>query len=227
MAEVSKNDSLKLSLDITNGLTEEIHDFGNKNNQRENLIFYSVSLLVSLGIMVSSFYIGEKMYPDKESIPNITEALKLTDEDYIQETATNAALISEKESLTQASLEQQEELSKLKNFSDNKESLEKKLGETKAEYEKLNNELTKKKAEAEAHKNQAYSITLNPGVYTAGVNIPAATFEATGNGSIIASSSAKETKINEKLSPTIPVTVKFFEGYTIKVNAVTKFIIKE
>ena len=61
----------------------------------------------------------------------------------------------------------------------------------------------------------------------AGKNIPAATFDATSNGSIIAASEQKETKINEKLSPTTPTTVKFFDGYTIKINATTKFVIKE
>ena len=222
-----KNNLFNFGFDITNELSEEIYVFDKNNNYKKNIIFCGVSIGIAVVICFVFFFLGTRLYPNKDSIASTVEAMKLTDADYIAACATNETLLGEKEDLTNDSLKALEELRNLKALLEDKETSQKKLNELNLEYKRVSEELTQKKQQIEDAKKNAYSITLNPGVYVAGKNIPAATFDATSNGSIIAASEQKETKINEKLSPTTPTTVKFFDGYTIKINATTKFIIKE
>ena len=222
-----KNNLFNFGFDITNELSEEIYVFDKNNNYKKNIIFCGVSIGIAVVICFVFFFLGTRLYPNKDSIASTVEAMKLTDADYIAACATNETLLGEKEDLTNDSLKALEELRNLKALLEDKETSQKKLNELNLEYKRVSEELTQKKQQIEDAKKNAYSITLNPGVYVAGKNIPAATFDATSNGSIIAASEQKETKINEKLSPTTPTTVKFFDGYTIKINATTKFVIKE
>ena len=222
-----KNNLFNFGFDIANELSEEIYVFDKNNNYKKNIIFCGASIGIAVVVCFLFFLTGTRLYPNKDSIASTVEAMKLTDEDYIAACATKETLLGEKEDLTNNSLKALEELRNLKALLEDKETSQKKLNELNLEYKRVSEELTQKKQQIEDAKKNAYSITLNPGVYVAGKNIPAATFDATSNGSIIAASEQKETKINEKLSPTTPTTVKFFDGYTIKINATTKFVIKE
>ncbi len=213
--------------DVSDELSEEVYILGEYNSAKSNIIFFSVSLVIAFVIAYVSFYTGTRLYPNKESIPSVVEAMKLTDKDYVAATATKETLINEKEYLTEDSLKALKELSDLKTLLNDKETSQKKLKDLTAQYENLSRELTQKKQRLEYEKNNAYTITLNPGVYVVGKNIIAATFKVTSNGSIIAASEAKETKINEKLSNDTPVILKFYDGYTIKINATTKFVLWE
>ena len=227
MADNKTNNVFNFGFDIANELSEEIYVFEKSNPIKTNLTFCLISIAIALVICAVSFYAGTRLYPDKDEIPAVVEAMKLTDEDYVAATATKETLIQEKEYLTEDSLKAQEKLSNLKTLLQDKETSQKKLNDLKTQYKNLGSELTQKKEKIEEAKNNAYSITLNPGVYIAGKNILAATFDVTSNGSIVAASSARETKINQKLSPTNPTSLKFFDGYIIKINAVTKFVLTE
>ncbi len=213
--------------DVSDELSEEVHILGEYNLAKKNIIFCSVALVIAFIIIYASFYTGTRLYPDKDSIPSVVEAMKLTDKDYVAATATKETLIQEKEYLTEDSLKALKELSDLKTLLNDKETSQKKLKDLNAQYQSLSNELTQKKERLEYEKDNAYTITLNPGVYVVGKNIIAATFKVTSSGSIIAASEANETKINEKLSNDTPAILKFYDGYTIKINAVTKFILWE
>ncbi len=213
--------------DVSDELCEEVHILGEYNSARTNIIFCSISLVIAFVIAYVAFYTGTRLYPDKESIPSVVEAMKLTDKDYVAASATKETLIQEKEYLTEDSLKALKDLSDLKTLLNDKETSQKKLKDLNAQYQNLSNELTQKKERLEYEKNNAYTITLDPGVYVVGKNIIAATFKVTSNGSIIAASETKETKINEKLSKDTPVILKFYDGYTIKINATTKFVLWE
>lgn len=223
----NNNNVFNFGFDISDELVEEVHILDEYNSKKPNIIFCSIALATAFVICFASFYIGTRLYPDKQSVPSVVEAMKLTDKDYVAASATKETLTKEKEYLTEDSLNALKELSDLKTLLNDKETSQKKLNDLNAQYKSLSAELTQKKEQIESAKNNAYTITLNPGVYVVGKNIIAATFDVSSNGSIIAASEAKETKINEKLSKTTPVSLKFFDGYTIKINATTKFVLKE
>ena len=226
MFEDNKN-HFSFDVDSTNELTEEIFMFSENNYKNNALVFFVGLIAICITILFISYQFGARLNIDRENLPQIFENLKQSDADYIEESATKDALMSETESLTQELLTKQGEAGQLKSYSINKDTLISKRDELKNKLEKLTNELETKKNNNNSTQASLYTLTLNPGVYNVGKNIPAATYSVTGNGSIIASSAEKETKINEKLSPDIALEVQLHQDYTVKINTVTKFILKK
>ena len=226
MFDGNKN-QFSFDVDSTNELTEEIFMFS-EGNYKNNVIVFFVGLIATcITMLFISYQFGARLNIDRENLPQIFENLKQSDADYIEEVATNDTLMSETETLTQELLTKQSEAGQLKSYSINKDTLNNKRDELKNELDKLTNELEAKKNEINSSTTSIYTLTLNPGVYNVGKNIPAATYNVTGNGSIIVSSVEKEAKINEKLSPDTALEVRLFDNYTVKINTVTKFILKK
>ena len=225
MFEDSKN-HFSFDVDSTNELTEEIFLFSENNYKNNALVFFVGLIAMCITILFISYQFGARLNIDRENLPQIFENLKQSDSDYIEESATKDALMTETEALTQELLAKQSEAGQLKSYSINKDNLMSKRDELKSKLEKLANELETKKNNNSTQAS-LYTLTLNPGVYNVGKNIPAATYSVTGNGSIIASSAEKETKINEKLSPDMALEVQLLQDYTVKINTITKFILKK
>lgn len=223
----SNKNQFSFDVDSTNELTEEIFMFSEGNYKNNVTLFFVGLIAVCTTILFISYQFGARLNIDRENLPQIFENLKQSDADYIEESATKDALMSETEALTQELLTKQSEAGQLKSYSINKDTLNSKRNELKTELDKLTNELESKKNEVNSSKTNIYTLVLNPGVYNVGKNIPSATYSVTGNGSIIASSAEKETKINEKLSPDIALEVQLFDNYIVKINTVTKFILKK
>lgn len=226
MAEKEIN-SFSFELDSANELSEEIYILPNTNAKRNDLIFIFIVLVASILVAVISYQFGMRLNVDKDQMLQIYSELKETDGSYIQEIATNDTLLAENEKLTQEHLKNESEAKQLKDYSINKSTLNKKLESSKSEYEGLVKSIEDRKKQISQNSEQIYTLTLNPGVYLVGKNIPAATFSVTGNGSILASSIEKETKINEKLSKGTPIDVVLLDGYTVKITTITKFTLKE
>lgn len=226
MAEKEIN-TFSFELDSANELTEEIYIFPNTNAKKNDLIFIFVVLIASILIAFISYQLGSRLNVDKEQMLQIYSELKETDVSYIEEIATNDTLLAENEKLTQEHLKNESEAKQLKEYSINKSTLDKKLESSKTEYDGLVKSIEERKKQISENSEEIYTLTLNPGVYLVGTNIPAATFSVTGNGSILASSKEKETKINEKLSKDTPIDVVLLDGYTVKITTITKFTLKE
>lgn len=226
MAEKEIN-TFSFELDSANELTEEIYIFPNTNAKKNDLIFIFVVLIASILIAFISYQFGSRLNVDKEQMLQIYSELKETDASYIEEMVAHDTLLAENEKLTQEHLKNESETKQLKEYSINKSTLDKKLESSKAEYDGLVKSIEERKKQISENSEEIYTLTLNPGVYLVGRNIPAATFSVTGNGSILASSKEKETKINEKLSKETPIDVVLLDGYTVKITTITKFTLKE
>lgn len=215
------------NINSTNELTEEIYTFSSDNNTKPTILFILAIIILSFTTAYLAFQFGALLNVDTTTMTDIYNELKQTDTEYTEEYATHKTLVSENEQLTQDLLTKQSETGQLNDYSMNKDTLAKKLDEVKDKHEKLKTSIEERKTQIEQSGESVYNLTLNPGVYIVGKNIPAATFDVTGNGSIIASSSSNETKINEKLAKDTAITLHFLDGYTVKITSITKFVLKE
>lgn len=222
----NKKSTFVFNINSTNDLTEEIYVFSNNNNKKNTVIFISIVITISLIIAYLAFQFGALLNVDTDAMNEIYLELKDTDINYSREFATHETLLSEKEELTQNLLTKQSETGQLNDYSLNRDNLKKKLEDVKAEHEKLKISIENRKKQIEESGESIYSITLNPGIYIVGKNIPSAIFAVSGNGSILASTSSGEVKINEKLSKDTPIDLQFSDGYTIKITSITKFVLK-
>ena len=68
------------------------------------------------------------------------------------------------------------------------------------------------------------AVTYANGVLT--VNIPAGSYDVSGEGSLIGATSVGETKINIQLSRDTKTQLELKDGYTVKLNHTTEFILK-
>ena len=190
------------------------------------LTFYLAAVLIAVCAIASAFHIGTKSNSDDEAIAGITKNLRAGDIEYNDSVLKNKELNDKLTALSAESLAIKEREGTVKDFETTKESLDKKLNSLKQEAKKLNDELYEKRQRLKASKennSDEYSVTLTPGVYTVGKNLPYGTYNVSSEGSIIASTPARETKINEQLSSDKPISLRLETDYTIKINKKTVF----
>ncbi|MDD6485000.1 MAG: hypothetical protein PUF72_10615 [Clostridiales bacterium] len=218
------SDSFSFGFSADDVLSEEIIEL-NKNSFLNEAVFYLAAVLLAVGAMASAFTMGTSLGAGDDKVSFLTEELRISDEKYNAATAEQKSLNEKLASLTAEHLDTRERAGTIEEYADTKESLEKKLSELSAKAKELNDTLYNKRQTLNAAKEsgEKYTITLTPGVYTVGKNLPKGTYSVTGEGSIIASTSAKETKINEQLSADTPASLTLEAGYTIKINKSTTF----
>lgn len=214
---------LRFDFDIDDSLIEEIYEF--PSQKKNDLLFYSACIFVAAAFLCTVFYVGVSSSSSDDEIADALDRMRASDSSYAEAIAENEQLTEEIKELTRQSLEAQELTGALGNYEDMKQSLETKLEEAKANFQSKNDELYNLNQELSALKAQqnSYSVTLTPGVYIVGQNIPAGTYDITGAGSIIAATAAGETRINMQLSEDAPSRAELKNGYTVKINRMTGF----
>lgn len=214
---------LKFDFDIDDGLIEEIYEFPAQH--KNNLLFYSACIFVAAAFLCTAFYVGANSSASDEEIADALDRMRASDSGYADAVAENEQLTEEIKELTRQSLEAQELTGALGDYEDMKQTLETRLEEAKADFQSKNDELYNLNQELSTLRAQSYSVTLTPGVYSVGKNIPAGTYEVSGSGSIIAATAAGETRINMQLSPDTPSSAELRDGYTVKINRTTDFVL--
>lgn len=212
----------KFSFDIDDTLTEEIYDFHNEE-PHEKLLFCSACVLAASVFLCTAFILGINTSSDRDQIDIFIEKLKTVDADYVNAKAENAVLTDEVNNLAHEALEAQERLATLDDYETTKQSLSKKLADKKTEFQTKNDELYNLNQELKNINEATLDISLTPGVYSIGTNLLEGTYDVTGDGSIIAATSMRETVINSALDKSTPVRLELKSGYTIKINCTAKF----
>lgn len=216
---------LKFDFNIDDSLIEEIYEFPAQH--KNDLLFYSACVFVAAAFLCTAFYVGTNGSASDEEVAIALDSMRTSDSGYAAAIAENEQLTEEIKVLTRQSLEAQELTGALGDYEDMKQTLETRLEEAKADFQSKNDELYNLNQELSALRAQrdTYSVTLTPGVYSVGKNIPAGTYEVSGVGSIIAATAAGETRINMQLSPDSPSSVELRDGYTVKINRTTDFVL--
>lgn len=224
---VKQKDSEKFSFgfDINDRLSEEILEVNNEG-PLNNVIFYLAVMLLAVFSLSTAYRIGINMNSSKEKTDYFVDEIKSSDVNYNNALEKQEELNNEIAKLTGETLDAKERKGSIEEFADTQKKLEEKLSELENQQKTLNDQLYAKRQELKEAKNNGggeYSVTLTPGVYTVGKNLPQGTYNVTGAGSLIASTAARETKINEQLNSEKPVSVKLESGYMIKINKYTTF----
>ena len=219
-----KSGLLKFDFDIDDGLTEEIYEF--PIQQHSNLLFCSACILVAAIFLCTAYSVGTNRSASQSRIQAVLEQLRTNDSNYLDATEKNQQLDRELADLMQQQLEIQELTNTLGDYDGTKQSLEKKLQDAKDNFQQKNDTLYSLNQEIQTLKQQTLSMTLTPGVYYVGKNIPAGSYDVSGEGSLIGATSVGETKINIQLSRDTKTQLELKEGYTVKLNHTTEFILK-
>ncbi len=213
--------------DINDELTEELYEFPKERGG--SLIFYAACTFVAAAFLCTSFYLGAGKTADSEETQRVLELMSASDAEYAAALEENEALSAELSELSSRRLELRELASSVGDYEETKKSLEERLAAAKADFQSKNDELYSLNQEIAALKSQdgKYTVTLTPGVYAVGENLPAGTYNITGEGSIIGATAAGETKINMQLSPDEANSAELRSGYTVKINRTTTFTLSQ
>lgn len=226
--EDSVRGEFKFDFDIDDHLTEEIYEF--PIQRQSNLLFCSALMLVGAVALCTAFYVGTNISANRERIEYALENIRKVDSEYLAADAENRQLIEDIRQLTDESLKLKERQGTIQDYTNTKQSLEKKLSELKSTFQQKNDDLYNKRQALNALKEsqkENFSVKLTPGVYVVGKNIPAGKYDVTGEGSIIASTSVRESVINLKLDPNTKTSVELKVEHTIKLNRTTNFVLTE
>ncbi len=218
--EEKTEEKFRFGFNIDDSLTEEIHEF--PTPQQSRLLFVSACVFASALFLCTAFIAGTNLSAGSEQTAAALEQLRAVSSEYHDVTEKKNELTEEVRKLSDEELDSQSTANSLNNFDSAKKALEEKLNTAKADFQKKNDELYEINAALNGIDESAYTIKLEPGEYSVGADIPEGTFSVTGNGSIIASTSANEAVINMQLSDS-PNIVVLKTGYTVKINCTAEF----
>lgn len=217
-------EKFKFGFNIDDSLTEEIHEF--PVPQQSRLLFASSCVFALSLFLCTAFIAGTNLSSGSEQTAAALEQLRAVSSEYHDVTERKNELTEEVRRLSDEELNSQSTANLLTNFDSAKKALEEKLNTAKADFQKKNDELYEINSVLDNADPSAYTIKLEPGVYSVGSDIPDGTFSVTGDGSILAATSAKETAINMQLSES-PNIVELKAGYTLKINCTAEFAVTE
>lgn len=220
----AKTGVFRFGFDIDDELGEELYEFPARRGN--TFVFCAACTFVAAAFLCTAFYVGANRSSGSGDAQKTLDMMRAADSRYAEAVFENERLTEEIKDLTRQSLEAQELTGALGDYEDMKQALETRLEESQAEYQAKNDELYSLNSEIAALKSRQgeYSVTLTPGVYTVGKNLPPGTYNVTGAGSMIASTAAGEMKINMQLSAE-PNRAELRDGYTVKLNKSTTFAV--
>ena len=216
----------KFDFNIEDVLNEEIYEFDVKKEQ-DIFLFCSMCIFIATLILYGSFAFGTSRTIDNAKLEETKEKFRRIDEDYINAVKENKELIAEIDELNILSAQSKEKSLGLEDYESTKTTLKKRLSDAENRYKKANDELYELNQRLLQMSQTTGSLTLTPGVYTVGTNIPEGTYDVLGNGSLLASTTAHESVINERLNGNNPIKVTFENGYTVKINCNVAFNITD
>lgn len=212
------NEKFKFDFNIDDSLAEEIHEFEQPGQSR--LLFASACIFAASLFLCTAFVAGTNLSSGSTQTSIFLEQLRTVSTEYHDALEKKKELTEEVSKLSDKELETQSTASSIDNFETAKKALDEKLELIKDDVQKKSDELNEINNDLNGASSQ--SITLTPGVYVVGVNMPEGAFSVTGNGSMLAATIAKETAINMQLSDS-PNVVTLKSGYTVKINCTAVF----
>lgn len=225
-AENTSSQLLKFDFDINDTLNEVIYDF--PIGKQNNLLFCSTCILIASLFLCTVYTIATSGSTDTEQVQLMLNHLRTTDSDYLSADSENRFLTEEIKELSGDALYFQEISGTVGNYGNTVQSLENKLEALKSEFIAKNDELYTLNQEVIALRDRTFeaaTIDLFPGVYTVGKNIPVGTYNITGAGSLIVSTSAKEVRENVQLNESEATVIELKSGYVVKINRSTRFVL--
>ena len=217
---------LKFDFDINDTLNEVIYDF--PISKQNNLLFCSTCILIASLFLCTVYTVATNSETDTEQVQLMLNHLRTTDNDYLSADSENRFLTEEIKELSGDALNFQEINGTVGDYGNTVQSLEKKLETLKSEFIAKNDELYTLNQEVIALRDQTFEVStidLFPGVYTVGKNIPVGTYNITGAGSLIVSTSAKEVRENVQLNESEATVIELKSGYVVKINRSTRFVL--
>ena len=199
-----------------------------KDKKRELLWFRGSVIAAAAAVIALGFLTGRFIVPvSRDAVIEKTATLFKTDSDYLAAVKDNKEINTEIDELNADN-------ERIENSFNDVVEYEKQLDKLKAEFKSVNDKLYDARSELKAVKSdydsaqsslkklKSKTITLSPGTYTAGVHIPAGTYTATGNGSLLTAGTDKNLKINVNLDRE-PYRCELSERDTIKLSCEAEF----
>ena len=211
---------------------EENEDFEAEDEgadeKKEILWRYGSIISAAAAVIACGFLIGRFAVPvSPTAVTDRTAKLFETDADYLAALNENENIYAEIDSLNQDS-------ERIENAFNDVVEYEKQLDKLKADFKSVNDRLYDAGNSLKAAKSdydnalssltrlRSRTVTLSPGTYTVGVHIPAGSYLATGNGSLLTAGTDKNLKINVNLNQE-PYQCKLAENDTIKLSCEAEF----
>ena len=224
-AEIPKDETEEtVSTDVD---AEEITENG--DNEKRELLWFRISVIAAAAAVIAlGFLTGRFIVPvSQDAVTDKTAALFKTDADYLAAVKDNKEINTEIDELNADN-------ERIENSFNDVVEYEKQLDKLKADFKSVNDQLYDARNELKAAKSdydsaqsslkklKSRTVTLSPGTYTVGVHIPAGTYTATGNGSLLTAGTDKNLKINVNLDHE-PYLCELSERDTIKLSCAAEF----
>jgi ABC-type Na+ efflux pump permease subunit len=192
---------------------------------RKKLLVLSVVLAALLAVLCG-YVIGLAIPKSSERISEIVEQMKNDDDDYQKALSSNDKLTRDVDNLYDEKAQRKAELENITDYEETRDMAKDELDELTAQLEDVQKEVALKSDELEQLDNKIKAsggseITLSPGMYTVGKQIPAGEYSVIGNGSLLVSDSQSNLKINTKLTSSA-YTCQLSNGDTIKLETQAK-----
>lgn len=216
-----------LETDETDEISE--NDENGEADEKKDMLWFRISTIAAAAAVIAcGFIIGRFVIPvSPAAVTDKKAELFRTNEDYLaaakdSEEINRAidSLIADDERIETSFndvVEYEKQLDKLnadfKSVNDDLYDAKNALRTAKSEHDSVKESLTRL---------QEKTVTLSPGAYTVGVHIPAGTYSATGNGSLLTAGTDKKLKINVNLNSE-PYRCELLVNDSIKLSCEAEF----
>ena len=212
-------------LTVITGDNNEIDKGSVFSNKTRELLSYCAVGLVCIAIIVSSLFIAARL-PKDEARAEELASIKRESDDYKSLQSDFESINSEVESLKTSLNEKQSSVENIKNYEQSRISLRNELDSKKKELSSLNDETKSLQAELdklndETEKKTSSILTLSPGKYVVGSNIPPGKYSVAGSGKFMVADSKNKSKYNEVLNSS-PFEIELNDGDIIKTDTTVK-----
>lgn len=205
----------------------EISDESFKSgNRRYNIIVYSVTAILCIILIGGAFLLAINMPGDDKIISAHADSLR-NDESYITLETEFESLSYTVNKLRIDAETKKEKVENIKDYDNTKAELRTKIEAKKNELIKLSDEVNKQTSElnnlnSEIDKNSGSILSLPPGTYTVGKNLPVGKYSVTGSGKFMAASKDGESKENSVLG-TDAIEITLEKDDIVKIESTCKF----
>jgi hypothetical protein len=189
--------------------------------------FIKISCIICIGIIFIAAGIGFLIPKSDDTVTAKLAYLRETDKTYLDAKNDNDSLTAEISSLNNELYEKQQSMNDVTQSQESLDNIKQENDDLKNQVDTLQSEVDTKQRTLDSIKasdssDSSASVALTSGTYTVGKNIKAGSYNVTGSGSIVISSSGS-ARVNTKLKSD-GASYTLSDGDIIKIDGSAKFI---